>query len=273
MKNFIEKFRIECVLGGVVWERIRRDKKPGPAALEEIVGVERINECLGWLKGGETVNGVELICSKVAGFLGEKVLALDITKGAENLRKSLTEFLEEREFDLIFAVDAGGDSIARGSEKNLTSPLADSVAIASLRDFGTILAIVGFGSDGELSRYEIERYLSEDHDAILGVSLVEWEEKLENFVFSVETESSKIPLLASKGYFGKYKFWGEFDMDVSILNALVFYLDLRKIYGKLLAKNVENTFSIFEANEKLHEIGIKTELDLEIEIAKREGLL
>lgn len=89
----------------------------------------------------------------------------------------------------------------------------------------------------------------------------------------METESSKIPLLASKGYFGKYKFWGEFDMDVSILNALVFYLDLRKIYGKLLAKNVENTFSIFEANEKLHEIGIKTELDLEIEIAKREGLL
>ena len=273
VKNFIEKFEVECVLGGVVWERIRRDKKPGPAALEEISGVERVNDCLGWLKGGETINGVELICSKVAGFLGEKVLALDITKGAEILRKSLAEFLKEHEFDLIFAVDAGGDSIARGCEKNLTSPLADSVAIASLRDFKVILAIVGFGSDGELSRFEIEKYLSEDHDALLGVSLVEWNENLENFVFSVETESSKIPLLASKGYFGKYRFWGELDIDVSVLNALVFYLDLKRIYNKLLAKKVENTFSIWEANEKLHEIGIKTELDLELEIAKREGLL
>ena len=273
VKRFVEKFEVECVVGGVVWERIRRDKKPGPSAVEDIVGAERINACLGWLKGKETVNGVELINSKVAEFLGERVLAVDITKGSKNLRKSLKSFLEENGFDLVFAVDAGGDSLARGGEANLTSPLADSVTLAALKDFDTILSVVGFGSDGELSREEIERYLSEDSEALLGVSLVEWDEDLENFVSSVETESSRIPLMASRGFHGKYLFWGEMEIHVSVLNSLIFYLDLNKVYSKLLAKHVEESESIWEANEKFHEIGIRTELDLELEIAKKENLL
>ncbi len=273
VKKLAERFDVDCVLGGVVWERIRRDRKPGPTSIEEIEGVVRYNDCLGWLSGGEKVNGVELICSKVARFLNEKVLAVDITKGDEPLKESIKEFVEDENVDLIIAVDAGGDSLARGVEKNLTSPLADAIALASLKSFETVLAVVGFGSDGELAREEIERYLSESNDALLGVSAVEHDEKLEKFVFSVETESSKIPLLAAKGYFGEYLFWGEVKIGVSILNSLIFYLELKKVYDKILARFVEGSRSIHEANSRLNELGIKTELDLEFEIAKREGLL
>ena len=216
------------------------------------------------------------IASSVADFLEERVLVIDITKGDICISRCLEEFCVENGIDSIFAVDAGGDSIARGNERNLISPLADSIMLASLyklESILTVLAIVGFGSDCELSRDEIERYLSEFSKSVLGVSTVEIDEKLEKFVSNIESEASKIPIIARKGYYGKYKFWGEKDMYVGFLNSLIFYLDLRDVYPHTLGRFVENSMSLEEANMKLNRIGIKTELDLEYEIAKERNLL
>jgi len=272
--KFLEKFEVECIFAGVIWERYRRDRKPGPRRIDEISGIERLSETLGFLKGGERIGDVTPIASQFAEFVGERVLALSITEGVERLKRDLSAFIEENGVDVVFAVDAGGDSLATGSEKNLISPLSDSLMISALKDFNSVLAVVGFGSDGELSREEIEMYLSELSSSVLGVSLVEFDERFMSFIRDVESEASRIPALTRTGYRGTYNFWGEIEIEVSFLNSLIFYLDLKSVYERSkMAKAVEKASKIEEASRILNSMGIKTEYDLEIGLAMRDGLL
>ena len=272
VRKFLEKFDVECVLGGVVWERYRRDKKPGPRALEEI-GADKVYDTLGFVDGSERIRGIQPIVSQVAEFLNEKIVAVDISKGVVKLRDDLKNFVERERFDLVFGVDAGGDSLARGFEANLVSPLADSIMLSALKDLNSILAVVGFGSDCELTREQLERYLSELSGEILGVSMVTNDEKLFEFVKNVESEASRIPILAARGYYGDYYFWGEVKTRISILNSLIFYLRLKPVFERSkTAKAVANAKSFEEAHKILKEMGIRTEYDLELELAKKENL-
>ncbi len=274
VKNFLEKFGVSCICGGVIWERYIRDRKPGPRAIHEIDGAERIAGTLGYLYGDEAIGSVRPIASMVAEFIGEKVLAVSIREGVRKLRSDLKEFVEVNSIDLVMGVDAGGDSIAMGSESGLVSPLADFIMLSALSEFDSILAVVGFGSDGELEREIIERYLSEMHESILGAGTVEIDGRMLEFLESVESEASRIPALARTGYFGDYSFWGEKEIHVSILNSLIFYLKLRDVYERnRVARDLFNTESIEDANSILNRWGIKTELDLEYELAMRDGLL
>jgi len=272
--RFFELFDVECIYGGVVWERISRDPKPGPRAVEEIENCRTINECLAWIDGSCRIGDLKPIVAQVAEYLGRDVVGVDITKGEFGVRKSLEDFVKSESIDIIVGVDAGGDSLAKGNEKNLCSPLADSIMLSALSKLPSILAVVGFGSDGELTRNELESYLSEiaRDGGMLGVSILmrDEAEKLFEFVKNVATEASRIPVMAAMGYIGKYTIWGYYDVNVSILNALTFYIDINILLKFTpLPKAVEGSKSIFEANERLHGLGIKTELDFEIEWSKR----
>ncbi|WP_456327715.1 DUF1152 domain-containing protein [Archaeoglobus sp.] len=273
--EFFKLFDVECIYGGVIWERVTRDKKPGPLSIEEIENCKSINDCLAWIDSNSNYRGLKLIVAQVAEFLGCKVVGVDITKGEKSLTESLKDFVEKEKVDLVVGVDAGGDSLARGNERGLHSPLADAIVLASLNKLNSIVAIVGFGSDGELSRNELELYLSEiaRMDGVLGASLItrDFADNVVGFVENVYTTASKIPIIASQGYYGKMKVWDKAVIDVSILNALIFYVKTDVIYKlSKLPKAVEGTASVWEANERLHEIGIKTELDHEIEVFERE---
>jgi len=272
--ELLKKHGVDYIVGGVVWERFRRDPKPGPRSVEEIENVRPINDCLAWVKGAK-IDKLKPIVAEVAEIAGNAV-GVDITKGVESLAKSLKEFAESEGVDVVIGVDAGGDSLARGGEKNLVSPLCDAVVIAALKELkNSIIAVVGFGSDGELSREELEKYLSEilARGGVEGAMLIDHEtaSKLYPLVNEIETQASRIPLLAALGYFGKYRIWDEVEIDVSILNALVFFLKTEVLYElSSIAKAVRGCGSIWEANEALHRIGIKTELDLELELASRD---
>ncbi|ADB58137.1 DUF1152 domain-containing protein [Archaeoglobus profundus] len=273
--EFFKLFDVECICGGVVWERVTRDKKPGPLSVEEIDDCKSINNCLAWINARSNYRGLKLIVAQVAEFLDCEVVGVDITKGERGLTESLKDFIERENVDLVVGVDAGGDSLARGNEKGLHSPLADAIVLASLNKLNSIVAVVGFGSDGELSRNELELYLSEIArlDGVLGASLItrDFADRIADFVENVYTTASKIPIIASQGYYGKFKVWDKAVIDVSILNALIFYVKTDVIYRlSELPKAVEGTVSVWVANERLHEIGIKTELDHEIEVFERE---
>ncbi len=272
--DFFKLFDVECIYGGVVWERVTRDKKPGPMSIEEIDNCKVINDCLAWINPKSNYKGLKLIVAQVAEFLGCNVVGVDITKGESNLTRCLKEFVKIEEIDLIVGVDAGGDSLARGYERGLHSPLADAIMLSSLNKLNSILAVVGFGSDGELTRDELELYLSDiaKRNGILGASLItrDFADKVANFVNEVYTTASRIPIIASQGFNGRVKVWDKAIIEVSILNALIFYIDLKVAYELSFAKVVEGTKSIDEANNKLHEVGIKTEYDHEVEVFKRE---
>ncbi len=272
--KFFRLFDVECVHGGVVWERITRDPKPGPRAIEEIKNCDRINDCLAWIDESCRIDGLKPIVAQVSEFLGNKVVGVDITKGELGVRRSIEDFVESYGIDVVVGVDAGGDSLARGKEENLCSPLADSIMLSALSEFKSVLAVVGFGSDGELSRKEIEFYLSEiaEEGGLLGVSLLMKDDadELLKFVKNVYTEASLIPILAGTGFKGKRNVWGRREIEISILNALTFYVDLGVLVELTpLPKAVKGTKSVFEANEKLHELGLKTELDFEMEWCER----
>lgn len=271
----LKKLDVECIYGGVVWERFRRDPKPGPRSVEEIEGCKKINSCLAWINEESKVGDLKLIVSQVAEYVGNEVVGVDITKGEKHLYNSLKDFVESENIDIIVGVDAGGDALARGVEEGLVSPLADAIMISALSKLPSIIAVTGFGSDGELRRDELERYLSEiaAKGGLLGVSVLTKSEaeELYPFVQKVETEASRVPILAAMGYCGYYNLWGEHMMHVSLLNALTFYLDTRTVYeSSPLPKAVEGSESIEAANEILHKLGIKTELDLEWELYKKQ---
>jgi hypothetical protein len=274
---YLEELGIECIYGGVVWERFRRDPKPGPRAVNEVLNVKVIYDSLCLINSEtriETENGlIQPIVSIVSEFLGCEVLGVDITKPSK-LKEDMRSLIENEDIDLLIGVDAGGDVLAKGNEKGLVSPLADSIMLSILKDFKSMIAITGFGSDGELGRSEIESYLSElaSKKAVLGCNLISYEiaEKISELAFNTHTESSKVPVISAMGEYGVHEIWDGNKIEVSILNALVFYLDSRAVYhASPLPKVVENCKDILEANSRLNDMGIKTELDLEFDLLEK----
>ena len=263
-----EERNAEFVCGGVVWERFRVDKKPGPRSLSEIENAIKINDCLAWMRGAR-IGKLRPAVAEVAEIAGDAV-GIDITEPCK-LSRAIGEFCVSNSLTPV-GVDAGGDILARGGEKGVVSPLCDSIMLSALAELKAPLAVVGFGSDCELSREELERYLSEiaELDGLIGAAIVPKrlaEEVLEK-AGNVRTHASRIPLVAAKGYFGKYESWDE-TVDVSVLNALVFFVRSEVVYDlNPMAKAVRGCRSIEEANEALHALGIKTELDLELEMAR-----
>lgn len=273
---YFESLGIKCIYSGVVWERFRRDPKPGPRSVNELLNSRKISETLCYVNADtriRTEKGLtQPIVSIVSEYLGKEVVGVDITK-PEVLRSNLSEFVSNEEVDLVVGVDAGGDVLARGNEKRLVSPLADSIMLYVLKNLPvrSLIAITGFGSDGELTRMELEKYLSEfiEMNAIVGCNIITKDvaEEVIDVALNSFTESSKVPVISAMGRFGFHEVWDGNKIFISTINALVFYLDAKAVYERSpLARLISRSEDIVSANEKLNTAGIKTELDLELEL-------
>ncbi len=207
--NFLGHFGFETLHGSVVWDRIIVDPKPGPRALEELVNIERVNETVGIAnEGTRTVDGITPNIAKAAKHFG-RVVALDLTKNADKLAEGIRDFAEKEDISLIVGVDAGGDAISVGFESGVRSPLADAICVAALKKIGGIVAVTGFGSDGELRIEELLLNISQiiKKGGFLGCSSMSRMdyEMMKNIVKDVTTEASMIPLLAFEGEMGLKK--------------------------------------------------------------------
>ena len=103
--------------------------------------------------------------SRMAAFLAKDVLLVDISGGVQGVVAGVERAIEELQTDLLVGLDVGGDSLARGTEPGLRSPLADSVMLAAFvelekRGYRVLWGVFGYGSDGELSTDEIEAALT-----------------------------------------------------------------------------------------------------------------
>lgn len=276
--RLLEMFGVECILGGLPWERSVHDPVPGPRVFNEIKNLKPLNSTV-WFadKDTFTTTGVRFAETEIAELYGKEVLLVDITKGVVGVVDGLERAMNELRADLLIGIDVGGDSLAFGDEKGLASPLADSIMLSAIseiqKEANTFLGVLGYGSDGELEHWELDRSLSivAKEGGLLGAWGITKEilNELEMVLSRVSTEASRIPVECAKGATGKTTIRrGTRMVSLSPVSTITFYLSPMVVYEKVSkpARLVSGSKSLDEANDALHSIGLFTELDLEREI-------
>ncbi len=275
--HLLGMFGIECVYGGLSWERSVFDPVPGPRNYEETVNARKLNDVVWYAnKDTATSTGVKYAESGMSEVIGEETLLIDINGGPGAVTEGLLDAATKLGADLIFGIDVGGDVIALGDEPGLMSPLADSIMTAALAETDktvpTVMGLFGFGSDGELTQKELERsiQLVAREGGLLGSwgitrgAMVD----LEKAIATVPTEASRLPVLYAKGEYEDTTIRsGRRTVSLCASSTVTFYLSPTVMYEKIskMARSVANAKSLEEANSALHELGIHTELDIEIE--------
>ena len=276
--RMLEFCGLEFILGGLSWERSVIDPIPGPRSLEEVQNVRPLHRYV-WMANSEsrTNTGVSFAESNMAAIRGEEVLLVDINGGVNGVVEGLEVAMKQFNADLLVGLDVGGDSLAEGCERGLRSPLADSIMLAGYaelekRGYRTLWGVFGYGSDGELTVDEIELALSKL--AAQGGLLGAWgltpkiAAELEQVIKTVPTEASAIPVECFRGAWGERAIRsGQRSVKMTPLTIVTFFISTTKLFCTLSrpAQTVVGSASLQEANDALHSIGIKTELDLERE--------
>jgi hypothetical protein len=270
---------IEAVVGGLTWERRPIDPEPGPRHLHEITGAEPLNDCV-VLAGPETVTadgGIAFAESHMAGHLGERTVLVDPNPGPARVGAALSDAAARLGCDTLVLLDVGGDALAHGDEPGLASPLADAVMLAAARhvdpSLRVLAAVFGAGCDGELTPAEVLDRIAEvaAHDGWLGASSLspQTAERLEAAVAVVPTEASAMAVRCARGARGHTTIRrGRRSVELSPVGGITFYLEPRIAMetAARLADAVADADSLKDANAILHRLGVRSELDYEIEM-------
>ncbi len=281
--RLMELFGAETIIGGVAWERVVFDAQPGARTLDEVEEVRPIHDTVWWAgQEARTKTGVRFTEAKVAEISGRDTLLVTVGGGPKALAEGLLEAARQLDADRIIGVDVGGDAIATGEEPDLRSPLCDSVLVAALAEAGlevpSMLGVLGYGSDAELSPEEIDRNVSEL--AAAGGFLGAWgitadvADEMEILAQEVGTEASALPVECFRGAQGLRAIRsGTCFVRLSPVCAVTIYLDPRVVVDRetSLAHAVKDAGSLEQANDLLHsKKGLRTELDLEREMEARQ---
>ena len=277
--RFFEFLGLRFTLGGLSWERIVYDPVPGPRKLSEVRNVAALHR-FAWManRDSRTDTGVLFAESHMAAAIGRDILLLDINGGVTGVVDALETAMERLKIDLLAGIDVGGDSLAEGSEPGLRSPLADSIMLAACAELErrgrrALWGVFGYGSDGELTVDEIETALGKV--AAAGGLLGAWgltgkiAAELEAVVKTVPTEASALPLECFRGATGRREIrGGQRALKMTPLTTLTFFMSAAKLFDTLSrpARALKDSSSLDQANDALHGIGIRTELDFEREV-------
>jgi len=269
------------MVGGISWERRPIDPMPGPRSTSEIAGADELAPGI-LLAGPQTRvrdSGVLFAESRMAEFLGERTLLIDIQGGPRVVSAGLADAAARLDRDLIVFVDVGGDVLAQGDEPGLRSPLCDAVMLAvaaRLLSHGrpVLAGIFGIGCDAELTPAEVLARMAEVAAAgglcgARGLTEVV-ADRLEQAIALVPTEASAQAVRAFRGASGPNAIrGGARTVELTTIAAATFYLDVDSIIRAAgrLARAVGDAGDLEEANEALNRLGVRTELDLEREIA------
>jgi len=267
------------VVGGVTWERRPIDPVPGPRAEAEIEGARRLAPGVLAATASTRVrdSGVVFAESRMAELLGEETVLVDATLGPAAIADGLATAAAELGADLIVFVDVGGDALAHGDEPGLASPLCDSLLLAAgARLAGREAApavlggIFGVGCDGELTPAEVLERLAEVAAAggLAGARGLTpaIAARLAQAVEAVPTEASAQALRCFHGAIGQATIrQGRRTVELSPVGALTFYFDVERAVGSAarLAAAVMEAEDLDRANELLHALSVRTELDYE----------
>jgi hypothetical protein len=273
------------IVGGVTWERNVVDPEPGPRSSDEIEHALELAPGV-LAASGETVikgRGIPFAESRVAGMLGVQTVLVDVTLGPRALADGLEAAVDAMGCDLIVFLDVGGDALAHGDEPGLGSPLCDAMMLAAAdlladRDVPVLGAVFGTGCDGELTPAEVLERLAEVGVAggLAGaVGLTpEVAALLEQAVETVPTEASAQAVRAFRGVSGEVPIrGGRRTVLLSPLATVTFFFLVPAALRSAarLALAVRDAGDIHEANAVLRSLGVRTELDWEMEQRRQAG--
>jgi hypothetical protein len=211
----------------------------------------------------------------MASYLKEDTLLVDVHGGPRAIASSLAVAAAALDADLVLGVDVGGDVLADGSEPGLASPLCDSMLLAALAHLTqsgtkTLGAVFGPCCDGELTIEELLGRIAVLAASGSLVGAVGMEpgvaEELEKVVTLVPTEASAQAVRCANGEIGKTTIRrGRREVMLTPIGALTFYFDPPGAVANVarLAQAVADANSLEEANDLLHAMGVRTELDFE----------
>jgi hypothetical protein len=280
--EYVRGLGAEAVVGGLTWERRPIDPEPGPRRLDEIDDADVLNEAVA-LAGPETVTrtgGIPFAESHMAAHLGEPTVLVDPNPGPRRVGAGLDDAARRLGCDAIALVDVGGDALAHGDEPGLASPLADAVLLAAARyvDPGlpVVAGVFGAGCDGELTPAEVLDRIAEvaANGGWLGAYGLTpaAADRLEAAIAVVPTEASAMAVRCARGARGTTTIRaGRRTVELSPVGALTFYVDphVAMRSAARLADAVAEAESLHEANAILHRLGVRSELDYEVDMAAR----
>ena len=276
-----ERLGTPAVLGGTTWERRPIDPLPGPRNADEVLGARKLGT--GVLLAGpdtRTVEGVLFAESRMAALREEATVLVDPSPGPARVADGLEAACDELDADLLLLVDVGGDVLASGSEPGLASPLCDAVLLAAgvhlqRRGRRVIAAVFGPCCDAELTLDELIDRLARVAGAggLLGTEGMPAAvaDELERACAAIPTEASAQAVRCARGEIGVSAIrGGRREVTLSPLGALTFYFDptIAVASAARLAEAVLDALSLEEANEVLHRLGVRTELDYERSMAE-----
>lgn len=264
---------VKTKIASIVWERFSIDQVPGPVKFDEIKNAKRIGErsMLATENSRAMRGGKEIAfqAANVSKAIEEEIGIVDINGGAVGLVKGIEELIEFFECDKVVGVDVGGDILSTGFEEDLWSPLADFLGLTALSRLNGVIAVHSLGSDGELTlNYLLKRIaLVTRGGGLIGIrGMNRYDvEVLEKILRYAESEASKVPLMAWRGFYGYLKLRNDSRRTfITPLNILTFFLKAKKVAElNPIVRELSNTRSLEEARKVLNEKGIFTELDLE----------
>jgi hypothetical protein len=269
------------VVGGVTWERRVIDPVPGPRGREEIVGGEELAPGVLLADPSTRVRDRDVVFaeSRMAGFLGQGTVLVDVNPGPGVIAASLGEATARLGCDLVVFIDVGGDVLAQGGEAGLSSPLCDAVMLAAASKLGdaghpVLAGIFGIGCDAELTPAEVLGQLAivASQGGFCGVRGLTGPvaDRLEGAIAAVPTEASAQAVRAFRGASGVATIRdGRRSLELSSTAALTFYLDVEvtvRAVGRL-ARAVADAETLTDASWALNELGVRTELDREVDAA------
>lgn len=280
--DLLEMFDIECVFGGLSWERFTYDPVPGPRRFHETENVRKLNDVV-WFanKHSMALSGARFAEAGFAEVIGAETLLVDIESGPQAVAEGILDAAQILGADLVIGVDVGGDVIAQGHEPGLMSPLADSIMTAAFagleQKMPSLIGLFGYGSDGELTLDELEASIKVKlkTGAVLGSWGITHDAlaRLEEVIAVVPTEASRLPVDFFKGDFEETSIRnGTRPVSLSISSTVTFYFSPRVLFeNSKLAQAVYKCKDIEEANDALHLLEIRTELDLERDLHREKN--
>ncbi len=269
------------LLGGVTWERRPIDPEPGPRRIDEVEGGRQLAP--GVLAAAPDTrvraSGVRFAESRMAELLADDVVLVDPNVGARGVATGLGEAADQLGADLLVFLDVGGDALAHGDEPGLASPLCDAVLLGAAgrlaADGRPVLGgIFGPGCDGELTLGELEARISEVAAAggIAGARGITpaVADRLRTAAEAIPTEASAQAVRAFEGERGEVTIRrGRRTVELSPVAALTVYFDVQAALRSAarLAAAVIDSDDLESANDALHALEVRTELDLERGVA------